>query len=183
MKLPQKIIILAGIAAGMLFLQSCNQNNGFPRIFFPEAAPPPYDSTAAISDSTLSGGTTIYTLQQGSGPFDVVYRDQIIVSITGRTADGKIFLSSCQNSECVPNRKVLRNLGPVPVQKRVGRRVQTFYLIEGLRKGLLGMKKGEKRIIRVPPSRGFTNSETYKHGIKVTGKTLIYDVQLIRIVQ
>lgn len=179
MKLSRKFIILAGIVIGIFLVQGCDQGNRFIRTFFPEAAPPPYDSTAAISDTTLAGGTTIYTIKQGEGPFNVRYRDKVKVYLTGRTADGKIFRTSYTKREGFPSTTVLPNLTPYPVQIKFN----TYYLIEGLRKGLIGMKEGEKRIIRVPPSQGFTSPDTYKHGVKVSGKTLIYNVKLVQIIQ
>lgn len=157
-------------------IQSCNQNNRPFQIFYPKASPPPYDSTGTVRDSTLPGGTKIYVVKKGSGHFQVVYQDEIRVQITGRTAGGKVFMNSCRSRDCVPGTRILYNLTPVPVPTRTGAR----YLIEGLRKGLLGMKEGEKRIIRIPPSKGFISTK-FKHGIKVKGKTLIYDVKLIHI--
>jgi hypothetical protein len=42
-------------------------------------------------------------------------------------------------------------------------------------------KEGEKRIIRMPPSRGFTSSNSFMHHVNLYHKTLIYDVELVRI--
>src|SRR5699024_7380946 len=103
MKVTQKITLLTGIILSIFLLQNCNQNDGYYRTFFPEAAPPPFDSTAAISNSTLSGGTKIYILKQGIGSFEVMYRDMLLVRITGRTAKGKIFRTSYTKRKGQPN--------------------------------------------------------------------------------
>jgi FKBP-type peptidyl-prolyl cis-trans isomerase len=179
MKVSSTIVLLAVLICGSFVLQSCDNNNGYYRTFFPEAAPPPYDSTGAVSDSTLPGGTKIYTIKEGSGDFQVVYQDQIVVRITGRTGKGKIFETSFTKREGSSNSKVLQNLTSTPIQGQF----TTYYLVEGLRKGLLGMKKGEQRIIRVPPSMGYTDSDSYENGRKVYGKTLIYDVELVQILR
>jgi FKBP-type peptidyl-prolyl cis-trans isomerase len=184
MKLFSTIIVLILLAGSCLMLQSCDQNQGFYQTFFPKAAPPPFDSTAAVRDSALPGGTKIYVVHQGTGPFQVVYQDQLVVRITGRTAKGKIFRTSYTKRKSEPSTTTLNNLTPVPVTivTRLGPRTVSP-LVAGLRNGLLGMKEGEKRIIRVPPSRGFTSSNSFMHRVNLYQKTLIYDVELVRILR
>jgi FKBP-type peptidyl-prolyl cis-trans isomerase len=118
-------------------------------------------------------------VKKGSGPFKVAPRDVIQVRLTGRTANGKIFKTSYTPPDKGSNTTILQNLTPNPIRIR-GR---TILLVKGLRRGLLGMKKGEKRIITVPPSMGYVNSGREVHGVKVYNKKLIYNVQLVRIAQ
>jgi FKBP-type peptidyl-prolyl cis-trans isomerase len=179
MKVSSTIVTLVLLICSSFVFQSCDNNKDYYRTFFPKAAPPPYDSAAAVSDSTLSGGTKIYTIKRGSGDFHVVYQDQIIVRLTGRTGKGKIFETSFTKREGSSNTKILHNLTSTPIQGQF----TTYYLVEGLRRGLLGMKEGEQRIIRVPPSMGYTDSDSYENGRKVSGKTLIYNVELVQILR
>ena len=121
-------------------------------------------------------------LEEGDGPFEVVSRDQIRVRFTARTADGKIFDGSYDNIGPSDQPERFQNLKPTPiiVQTRFGTRT-VRPLVEGLRKGLLGMKEGEKRTIVVPPDMGYTNGRYGTNGFDLRGKTLTYDVELIEI--
>ena len=163
--------------APALLLNACDDNSIGPDF---SAAPPPFDRSEAISDTTIEGGTQIFVLEEGAGLFNVISRDQIQVRYTGRTAEGEIFFTSYRQDSPTGNTAILRNLTPVQSGN-------TRPLVEGLRKGLLGMKEGEKRIIEVPPSMGY--NETYvrktgqvgQNGVTLTDKTLIYDVELVTI--
>jgi FKBP-type peptidyl-prolyl cis-trans isomerase len=182
MKLSSTIIALILLVGSTFALQSCDQNTGFYQTFFPKAAPPPFDSTTAVSDSALSEGTKIYIVKEGTGHFHVVYQDQLIVRLTGRTARGKIFRTSYTKLKSSSNTTTLPNLTPIPItiSTQLGARTVPP-LVDGLRNGLLGMKEGEKRIIRVPPSQGYTSSNSFMHHVNLYHKTLVYDVELVRI--
>ncbi|MBN2731245.1 MAG: FKBP-type peptidyl-prolyl cis-trans isomerase, partial [Balneolaceae bacterium] len=161
-------------------------NNTFELNF--DDAPPPYDTSQAMHDTTIAGGTTIYFFEEGEGPFKVVSKDQIEVEITGRTEEGRIFDSSFNNRSAV-NQRQLVNL--TPNSKRVigpnGRPSSVPPLVEGLRKGLLGMKEGESRTIVIPPEMGYNPQyinkvgQVGKNGFDLRDQTITYDVELVSI--
>jgi FKBP-type peptidyl-prolyl cis-trans isomerase len=176
MKHLNRLLPVFILFAVFLALQSCSDNNRNPFInrFEPKAAPPPYDSTQAVQDSTLGGGLKIYVIKKGDDTFRVSPNDAIQVRYTARRADGKIFQTTYHKNGLNGNTKVLYNLYPYPSG-------QVSPLQKGFRKGLLGMKEGEERIIRVPPSMGYTSSNASINGVNVSNKTLIYDVELLQI--
>src|SRR5699024_10026287 len=101
-----------------------------------------------------------------------------VVKYTGRTQAGDVFESSYaryRKSDKIFS-KTLYNLYPYPID--IGRPRNEPPLVEGFRKGLIGMRPGGKRIIVVPPEMG---SNRIMNNIDLEGKTLIYDVELIQI--
>lgn len=156
-----------------LFLQGCDDNSTGPDF---SNVPPPYDRSEALRDSTLEDDLKIFVIEEGIGPFEVVPTDVIRVKYTGRTADGRIFDSTYRSED--NQSLVLQNLAPGP--KIVGPGTISP-LIEGFRKGLLGMKIGEKRIIEVPPSLGYDDGRPGTNGFDLRDDTLIFDVELVEI--
>jgi hypothetical protein len=179
MKHITKLFPVFILFAALLVLQSCGDNrNPFIQRFEPEAAPPPYDSTQAVQDSTLDEGLKVYVVKKGNDTFKVSPNDAIQVRYTARRADGKVFQTTYHKNDLNGNAEILYNLYPHP---SLGPRGSVSPLQKGFRKGLLGMKVGEKRIIRVPPSMGYTSSNASINGVDVYNKTLIYDVELLEI--
>ena len=164
------LLVLLIIPAGLL-IQSCDDNSTGPDF---SAAPEPYDRTAAVRDSSLGEGLEIFVIQDGEGPYEVTPNDQIQVRYTGRTADGEIFDTTYRPSSTTDNSRILSNLTPGPKSNQSP-------LIEGFRKGLVGMEEGEKRIIEIPPSLGYSDSTPGTNGFNLRNDTLIFDVELIRI--
>ncbi len=178
MKLFRSICYLFTLLTGILFLQSCGGEDPFSVDY--SQVPPPFESSEAVRDSVLPQGVKIYVIEEGSGLFEVTFKDQIVVKYTGRTASGKIFFSSyARRSDNDTDFTVtLSNLYPYPIRvPRSPRPVPP--LVEGFRKGLYGMQPDEKRIIVVPPEMG-SNRQT-RNGIDLDGKTLIYNVELVEI--
>ncbi|HLR76996.1 MAG TPA: FKBP-type peptidyl-prolyl cis-trans isomerase [Balneolaceae bacterium] len=159
-----------------VFLYSCKGKDPF-RVDYSQV-PPPFNSSEAVRDSVLPEGVKIYVTEEGDGQFEVTFKDAILVKYTGRTEDGDIFQSSYgRHSKKQTNfTDLLQNLYPYAI--RIGNQ-NIPPQIEGFRKGLLGMRPGEKRIIVVPPEMG--SSQEIRSGISLEGKTLIYDVELIQI--
>lgn len=158
----------------ILILQSCGKDPAGPDF---SSAPPPFDTTSAVSDTTTPDGLTIYTIQEGYGAFKVVSRDQVRIKYTGRTADGKIFDSTYQDG--FSNARTFQNLTPIPISSGFG---QVSPLIEGFRRGIIGMKPGEKRTVVVPPSLGYGEAEEGTNGFDLREETLIFDIHLVEIV-
>lgn len=174
MKLLSKtasLVIIILFAA--ILMQSCSDDNIFNLNF--DDAPAPFDTSQAVRNSTIAGNIKIFILEEGEGPFDVVSKDAILVEFTGRTESGQIFDSSFNNRSPSTSR-VLANLTPNAIPGRNG---PISPLVEGFRKGLLGMKEGEIRTIIVPPDMGYDDSRPGTNGFDLRDETLTYDVELI----
>lgn len=120
--------------------------------------PDRYDTTAADTAIT-EDNLKMYIFERGSGPFEVVSRDQIEVHYTGRIqSTGEVFDSSYKNGSTDPEVFLLPST------------------IDGFRQGVIGMKIGGKRTIVVPPELGYQSENS-----DLTGKTLVYDLTLVDI--
>lgn len=157
----------------VLLLQSCSDD---PTRIDYSTVPPPYDTTNAVSRTVGPDGLIVYTIDEGDGYFEVISRDRIEAFYTGRTTDGKIFESSYANGSTSPS--MFNNL--TPVTKTVAN-TPIPPIIEGLRRGFLGMKGGEKRTIVVPPDLGYVDVEEGESGYNLRNDTLIFDVKLASI--
>lgn len=184
MSFQSKIPALIFVFIAAILIQSCSDDDPF-RIDFSEA-PPPFDTSQAVRDTTLAGNVQLFIIEEGEGPFEVVSRDVIEVQLTARTEDGRIVDSSFNNRFAGTSR-VLTNLRPSPVP---GSGRQVILLVQGLRKALLGMKEGESRTIIIPPEMGFTDQfgslarrlgPRLNPGLDLRGETLTYDVELLNI--
>ena len=167
-----KLLILPLV---VLLIQSCS-DNPTRGIDFSEV-PAPFDTTSAIIDSTTADGLKIYIYEEGSGPFEVVSNDAVALFFTGRTTDGTIFDSSYGNGSTNPSN--LNNLTPAPKAGSFG---PISPLIEGFRRGVIGMKEGERRTIVIPPSLGYGESQQGENGFDLRNDTLIFDLELDRII-
>lgn len=171
MKFSAKLLILLFV---VILFQSCSDN---PSGLDFSDAPPPFDTSQALSDTTYEDGLIIYVIEEGGGPFEVVSNDAIGAFFTGRTTDGTIFDSSYRNGST--SATVFQNLTPTSISNGV----QVLPpLIDGFRRGLLGMKEGEKRTIVIPPSLGYGDSQSGTNGFNLRNDTLIFDVELDRII-
>lgn len=163
------------ILLSLFLLQSCGEDPTGPDF---STVPAPFDTTNAISSIFTEDGLKIYKVQEGFGEFEVVSRDQVRVRFTGRTAEGRIFDSSFSNGSTTP--ATFRNLTPVPID---GAFSQISPLIDGFRRGILGMVKGEKRTIVIPPELGYGESREGTNGFDLREDTLIFDIELVEIIE
>lgn len=182
MKSPKTYFLFVFAIAAAIFIQSCGDDDNRFTINF-DNAPAAYDTTSAIRDTTLAGGVKIYIYEEGTGPFKVVSKDDIEVELTARDENGRIIDSSYNNRSPV-NTRILGNLTPNP--SREG------FLVEGLRKALIGMKEGGVRTIVIPPELAFSDEFIAKAGrtgpslassLDLRGQTITYDIELIQILQ
>lgn len=170
--LPQLLIILCVF----FLLQACGEDNRFTGPDYSEV-PEPFDTTG-VADSTTSDGLQIYFIEEGSGPDQVIVRDQIQVRYTGRTQDdGDIFDSTYGNGSTAP--RTLQNLTTESFPSQTGQSISP--LIDGFRRGLLGMREGERRTIVIPPHLGYGEAQEGTNGHSLSGETLIFDVELVEI--
>jgi len=167
------VVLLISIA---LLIQGCGDENNGPTGPDYSNVPEPYSMSNADTTYTKEGGVEIYVIEEGECPSGeeefctVTPRDQIGVKYTGRIFEEEtIFESTFANDNDQP--AIITNLTPNPTQQQPAQ-------IEGFRRGLLGMKEGEKRIIIVPPALGYSDNRPGVGGIDLRDKTLRYDVEL-----
>lgn len=154
-------------------IQSCADNSTGPDF---SEVPAPFDTTNSISSTTSDDGLTIYVIEEGGSNFAVTKNDQISVHFTGRKTDGTVFESSYEGGSTEPT--TFQNLTAVP---RSGQFGTIPPLVDGFRRGLMEMQEGEKRTIVVPPSLGYEDSREDTGGFDLRNDTLIYDVELVEI--
>lgn len=171
----KRLVTLAVLISTIFFFQSCDEDSPTGVDF--SDAPAPFDTTNAVSSTTSEDDLTIYIIEEGDGNFEVNKNDQIQVRFTGRTTDGEIFDSSYRNGSEEPS--LFQNL-------TAGSSGNNSSLIEGFRRGLMGMTEGERRTIVVPSELGYGDSDSQQsqdsQTTDLSGETLIFDVELVEIV-
>lgn len=169
-KMNRTVTAFIALATTILILAGCDGGTTGPDF---STVPPPFDTTQAVNVIDGEDGLKIYVIAEGGGPFEVVVRDQIRIFITGRRTDGTVFTSSYSNNSTSPTQ--FSDLTP----NRAVSGFTRITLVEGLRRGLLGMKEGEKRTIVVPPELGYQDlSSPGVNGFNLRNDTLVYDVEL-----
>ena len=103
----------------------------------------------------------VQTLREGVGDRVVGAGDTVHVHYRGMFEGGKVFDSSYKRGK----------------PKRTNTRSST--LIKGWKVGMMGMKKGEKRRLIIPPELGF--GEKGKLNKIPPNATLVFEVELVRI--
>ncbi|WP_340102730.1 FKBP-type peptidyl-prolyl cis-trans isomerase [Rhodohalobacter sp. 8-1] len=177
MKISSVITITATIVI-LTIMSGCTTDSGF-TIQEPtfENVPPPFD-ISNVEEEPVVDGITKYTVEEGSGEDQVVIRDQIVMFLTLRTIDGTIIYSSYQNDNSDPIQSTIQSITtprpPNIVRNFAFDRART----DGLRKGLIGMREGEKRVIIVPPDQGFAPIGAGSVNDPYREDTLRYDVEL-----
>lgn len=173
-------LLFALLISSALLIQSCSDDSNQPTGPDYSFVPDPYNLSEADTTYTKEGGVEIYVIEEGICPGGIEKYctvqpvDQIRVKYTGRIFDGgsgqgEIFESTFVDSTSTP--AIITNLTPNSTQQQAAQ-------IEGFRRGLLGMKEGEKRVIIVPPALGYDDSRPGVNGIDLRDKTLRYDVEL-----
>jgi len=116
-------------------------------------------STNGLQAVTLDSGTKYWDLKVGDGA-DVKADSECVVQYTGWLVDGTIFDTSTEKE--------------APYTFKMSRGV-----IEGWKEGLLGMKVGGKRRLRIPPSRAY--GDRARGRIIPANSTLIFEIELLEI--
>lgn len=119
-------------------------------------------SVPLASPDHPSAKLKIDTTKQGSGK-GATFGDTALINFTGKTSDGKVFLST---SEAMPQ--------GAPFQ--IGR----FPAPPGFTFALLGMKQGEKRTVTVPADLAYGANGNPRFGIK-PNEPLTLDLELLAI--
>ncbi|CAN5347248.1 hypothetical protein BH23BAC3_BH23BAC3_16440 [soil metagenome] len=172
----KKTYLFSLIAISILLFNTtaCTTDSGFtmPEPTF-DSVPEPLDISGVEAES-VQDGTVKYIIEEGYGEDRVVIRDDLLVFITLRNMDGDYIYSSYQNDRTSPN--IITVLNVVP-------RLSQNYNVErsftnGLRKGLIGMREGENRVLIVPPEEGFANIQSGGLTEAFRNDTLRYDIEL-----
>jgi len=162
------------IIVSLIILTSCTTDSGFtlqePTF---DSVPEPFDISAAEAEP-VQDGVVKYIVEEGYGEDRVVIRDDIFVFITLRNLDGDIIYSSYQNERTSPNFITVMEVTPRLAQNYEVPRSFT----NGLRKGIIGMQEGEKRVLIVPPDEGFANIQSGGLTEAFRNDTLRYDLEL-----
>lgn len=166
MNLNSLLTLLIFFSLSLLFLSNCNDSNN-------PFGPPDYSSapeafsTDGITPIVKDNGLIIYIVEEGTSHQVLIEKDIFLTFYTGRLTSGKIFDSSYRNGNTVPTQFSLN---------QTNQNTGEFSLIEGFRKGLLGMKEGEKRKIIIPPALAYEGTSS-----NLAKDTLIFDVELAQI--
>ena len=148
------IVIMVLVVSGVIYLLWTNPNTV------------KNDQTNTSSSSSLSSSVSsatelkIETLTEGTGAA-LVAGQNAVVNYRGTLTDGTEFDSSYKRNQTF----TVENVGNAQV-------------IEGWNKGLIGMKKGEKRRLTIPASLGYGDRAT---GSIPANSTLIFEVELMEI--
>jgi len=144
------IVVMVLVVSGVIYLLWTNPNTMN------------NDQPTTSSSSSLSSATElkIETLIEGSGA-PLVAGQNAEVNYRGTLTDGTEFDSSYKRNQTF----TVENVGQAQV-------------IEGWNKGLIGMKKGEKRRLTIPASLGYGDRAA---GSIPANSTLIFEVELMEI--
>lgn len=159
----------------ILFITTaCSTDSGFsiPEPTFGNV-PEPFD-ISGIEAEPVQDGIIKYIIEEGYGEDQVVIRDDLFIYITLRNLDGEIIYSSYQDDRTTPNVVSILDVTPRFSQNYNVERSFTH----GLRKGLIGMREGEKRVLIVPPEEGFANIQSGGLTEAFRNDTLRYDIEL-----
>lgn len=171
-------VLVSGILLFLIVLTGCTTDSGY-NIQEPtfDSVPEPFDISEAEEEPVIDG-VTRYIVEEGRGEDTVVIRDQVALYLTLRTEDGTIIYSSYQNDNTNPIQASVQNIS-TPTPPNV---VNNFNFdrarTDGLRKGLIGMREGEKRVLIVPPSQGFESIGNGSINAEYRDETLRYDIEL-----
>lgn len=166
------------LLVSLFFLSTCDTTDPF-------SFPPPDFSTVPeafdFSNSeavVVEEGIETYALEDGAGQFIVTQRDQVTMFITLRTMEGDIIYSTFNDSRTDP---VTVTVGNIELDFRAFQYSVSLSYTEGLRKGLVGMKQGEKRTIIVSPGKGFGSLPSSATNGRFRESTLQYDIRISQI--
>ena len=162
------------VLLSLILITGCTTDSGFslqePTF---DSVPEPFDISGA-EEKPIQDGVVKYIVEEGYGEDSVVIRDDIFLFITLRNIDGDIIYSSYQNERTSPIFITVMDVTPRIAQNYDAPRSFT----NGLRKGLIGMKEGEKRVLIVPPEEGFANIQSGGLTEAFRNDTLRYDLEL-----
>ncbi len=170
-----KLSVLSIFLLLFTILISCDTEDPFsipPPDF--STVPEPYD-TASVESVDLRDGVKAYVHEEGYGPFEVSPRDQVSLFMSLRTDEGDIIYSTFSSERTTP---VAVSMSIVGETQQVFDYSIIMTYTPGLKIGLLGMKKGERRTLVVPPEQGFQDLPEGHTNYQYRDNTLIYDIRI-----
>lgn len=156
------------IIASVFIITGCDDpTNPFFRETDFSTVPDPIDYSNA-DPVEMENGIVYYIVEEGTteNNFTVQSRDALQIFMTLRVPDGKILQSTYANNRTDPENIAVSSMNT-----------------RGLQEGVIGMKEGETRVLIVPPELGFTNISSSSQLYQYRDDPLIYEVELIEIIQ
>lgn len=163
------VLLLLSLSFG-----SCDTSDPFGPGEPPDYTPAPdrYDYSQ-VEPIEVEEGVQVYILEEGESDFPkVTARDVIQVSLTLRIPDGSDFnIGGAQVGNIIystyqEGAEGPESVGVIPGQFQSPPNIERFAYTSGLKKGLIGMKIGERRTILVSPEKGFgENTEQLQYDV------------------
>lgn len=175
MRTIAKYAIIFPVLFSLIFIACDDDLPGLQEPTF-ENVPEPFDITG-IEGEEITGGAVKYIVEEGYGEDKVVTRDDVEVFMTLRNLDGEIIYSSFQNNSDSPTAFPVSDIR-VTVNRQQNSFGVTRAFTEGLKRGLIGMERGERRVLIVPPEQGFGMIPDGLFNTPFRDDTLRYDITL-----
>ncbi|MFU8813148.1 MAG: FKBP-type peptidyl-prolyl cis-trans isomerase [Balneolaceae bacterium] len=112
--------------------------------------PGPFD-ISGLEPQIITGDVQVYTVDEGEGVDEVTIRDIVDIFVTLRSENGEIIFSTYSNGSTFPSSIEVASITATFV---LSFDIRLSYS-EGLRNGIIGMKRNERRTLIVPPAAGF----------------------------
>jgi FKBP-type peptidyl-prolyl cis-trans isomerase len=149
-----KHIRLTALIVGLMAITliSCDTDDPFDPY---RSVPAPFD-IAGKQKITLPNGLIYYIIEKGEGEDTTSLRSSVDMFYTGRLTNGRIFDSTYIYGSLLPRTMKLSDN------------------IRGFNYGAMGMRKGEKRKLIIPPALGYGDNP----GAPYSKDTLVFDIEV-----
>lgn len=156
------------IIASVIIVTGCDDpTNPFFRETDFSTVPDPIDYSS-VDPVEMENGVVYYIIEEGTteNNFTVQSRDGLRLFRTLRLNEGRVLQSTYADNRTNPENIAVSSMNT-----------------RGIREGVIGMKEGETRVVIVPPELGFTNISSSSQLYQYRDEPLIYEVELIEIIQ
>lgn len=164
----KRTLSVTSLLAALLFLTTGCADSTDPFSFDPDHSNVPDLPELSSHEPVEFNGVTYYVIEEGSGEFSLQDRrdETARIFLTFRLKEGnQILQSTYADFNETPENVTIEELSEPG----------------GLLDGVLGMKEGERRVIVVPPERGFANVSQNSQFYPFRNDTLVYDVEVVEI--
>jgi hypothetical protein len=166
MRRTRPLPLFSLLIVALIMLAGCG-NSTDPFFYEPDFTDVPDLPDISEYEPVEYNGITYYIIEEGEGDFKLQERNDELLSIflTFRIQEGmEILQSTYADFNTQPENVTVEDLSDPA----------------GLLDGVLGMKEGERRVIVVPPDRGFANVSQNSQFYPFRDDTLIYDIEIVR---
>lgn len=161
MKYSISTLLLPSIVL-FLFFTGCDENTSSAPFEVDYTTVPAMSDTTGLERVNLEDGLYYYVIKEGNGNFEVVPGyDEVRMFYTFWREDKTILASTYTNARTAPQNVVVYEFGS-----------------EGARKGMAGMKRGERRVIVVPPNHAYANVSPTNPNYDLRDETLYYEIEV-----